>query len=79
MRPVMVTEEPTGPLFGLRLPIVVDAFTAKAAPLLGPPADVVTTTGPLDVPGGTATTIAVALQLEMAVAGVPLNVTVLVP
>src|SRR5437667_12909924 len=51
--------------------------TAKATALLAKPLTV-TTTFPVVAPAGTGTTMLVALQL-VGVAGVPLNVTVLVP
>lgn len=73
--PVMVTEVPTGPDVGLRLVIV--GVTVKETPLLATPPNV-TTTLPVVAPPGTGTTIAPPLQLE-GVAGVPLNVTVLLP
>jgi len=77
--PEIVTVDPIGPLSGVRLVIVVDGFTVKATPLLGPPAGVVTTTGPFVAPAGTITTIDDELQLETTDTGVPLKVTVLLP
>jgi hypothetical protein len=56
---------------------VMDRRTAKLTPLLAVP-PTVTTTFPVVAPVGTAATMLVALQL-VAVAAVPLNVTVLVP
>jgi hypothetical protein len=50
----------------------------KGRPLLGTP-PTVTTTFPLVAPVGTWTMICVLLQLEITVAAVPLNVTVLEP
>jgi hypothetical protein len=76
--PVIVTTDPTVPVVGFKLVIPgAVAETVKAAPLLAtPPA--VTTTLPLVAPGGTGTTMLVALQL-VGVAAVPLNVTELAP
>lgn len=51
--------------------------TVKVTPLLDPPA-VVTTTLPVDAPVGTVASMVVLFQL-VAVAGIPLNVTVLDP
>jgi len=73
--PVMVTVAPTAPVVGLRL--VIAGVTMKFMPLLVKP-PTVTTTLPLAAPGGTVTVIAGSLH-EVDVAGVPLNVTVLVP
>src|SRR5260370_20577973 len=75
--PVMVTEVPAGPIFGLR-PVRTGAFvTVKATPLLASP-PTVTTTFPVVAPRGTSAVIFVALQL-VGEAAVPLNVTVLSP
>ena len=52
-------------------------MTVKVTPLLGCPATVATT-GPVVAPAGTEVRIAAALQL-LGIAGVPLNVMVLVP
>jgi hypothetical protein len=73
--PAIVTGVPAMPNGGDKLEIV--GGTVKLTPLLGSPATV-TTTLPVVVPAGTGTTMLVALQL-VGVAGVPLNVTVLVP
>ncbi|OLC92742.1 MAG: hypothetical protein AUH86_18140 [Acidobacteria bacterium 13_1_40CM_4_58_4] len=67
-----------GPEVGLRLVMLGVGITVKAAPLLGTP-PTVTTTGPVVAPAGTGTMMLVALQFEIVVAGVPLNVTVLDP
>src|ERR1019366_7217402 len=78
--PAIVTDVPTDPAAGARLVIPGGAggtVTVKFAPLLAWP-PTVTTTFPVAAPAGTLTTIPVALQL-IGVAGVPLNVTVLVP
>jgi hypothetical protein len=75
--PVIVTEAPTGPEFGLKLVMLGGGMTVKTTPLLATP-PTVTTTFPAVAPAGTGTTILVALQL-IGVAAVPLNVTVLVP
>jgi hypothetical protein len=73
--PVMVTEAPMGPEAGERLLMLGN--TVNVTPPLGTPLTV-TTTGPVVAPAGTGTLIEVAAQV-VGVAGVPLNVTVLVP
>src|SRR5882724_10891819 len=73
----METEPPTGATVGERLVIPGPDPTVNMIPLLATPFTV-TTTGPVVAPVGTGATIDVALQL-VGVAGVPLNVTVLVP
>jgi hypothetical protein len=76
--PVIVTVAPTSPEVGFRLVILgTGSVTVKPTPLLATP-PTVTTTFPVVVPTGTVTTMLVALQL-VAVAAVPLNLTVLVP
>jgi hypothetical protein len=76
--PLIVTAAPTAPDAGLRLLIAgAAAVTVKVTPLLGTPLTV-TTTLPAVAPLGTVTVMPVALQL-LAVAGVPLNFTVLLP
>src|SRR5579864_4924046 len=76
--PVIVTEVPTAPELGERLVMLgVELLTVKLTPLLATP-PTVTTTFPVVAPLGTGATMLVALQL-VAVAVVPLNVTVLVP
>ena len=77
LKPVMVTDVPTGPDVGLRLEMLGGVVTVKATPLLARP-PTVTTTFPVVAPVGTGTPMLVALQL-VGVAVVPLNVTVLVP
>jgi hypothetical protein len=76
--PVIVTDVPGEPEVALKL--VMDGggkMTEKLTPLLAIP-PTVTTTGPLVAPLGTVT--AMLLELHVATdAGVPLNVTVLVP
>jgi len=74
--PVMVTKVPTGPEAGLKLAIVI-GVTVKPTPLLTFP-PTVTNTLPVVAPAGTGAVMLVSLQL-VGVAGVPLNVTVLVP
>jgi hypothetical protein len=56
---------------------VTSVSTIKVLPLLANP-PTVTTTGPVVAPVGTVAMMLVVLQL-VEVAGVPLNVTVLVP
>jgi len=73
--PVIVTGVPPAPLVGDRL--VMLGATVKLNPLLAVP-PTVTTTLPLFAPEGTVATIDVGLQ-PVAVAAMPLNVTVLVP
>jgi hypothetical protein len=73
--PEMVTEVPTGPDAADKP--VTFGVTVKASPLLATLATV-TTTLPLVAAAGTVTTTEVALQ-PVAVAAVPLNVTVLLP
>src|SRR4029077_2033893 len=77
--PVIVTDVPTSPRGGLRLATVGGGGAArvKVRPLLGCP-PTVTTTFPVVAPLGTGTPMLVALQL-VGVAGVPLNVTALLP
>jgi hypothetical protein len=74
----MVTEAPTNPDVGFK-PVMLGAGTVTVKPtalLATPPT--VTTTLPVVAPAGTVTRMLVALQL-VAVAAIPLNVTVLVP
>src|SRR5215471_14534638 len=73
--PLMVTDVPTGPEVGDRLPM--PKVTVKLTPLLAVP-PTVTTTLPVVAPLGTGATILVLLQL-VGVAAVPLNVIVLLP
>jgi hypothetical protein len=73
--PVMMTETPTAPEAWLKL--VIAGATENTDPLLATP-DTVTTTLPVDAPAGTVTVMLVALQ-ALAVAAVPLKVTVLLP
>jgi hypothetical protein len=75
--PVMVTDAPTAPEVSERLVMPGAETTVKLLPLLDAP-DTVTTTFPLVAPLGTVAAMLVALQL-VAVAVVPLNLTVLVP
>lgn len=75
--PVIVTAAPTAPVVIDKLVILGAATTVKLFPLLAVPYTV-TTTFPVVAPLGTVATILVALQL-VAVAVVPLNLTVLVP
>ena len=72
--PLISTVVPSGPATGLNEPIA--GVTVKDAPPLGVPSTV-TTTGPVVAPAGTVTEIEVSLQ-SLAVAPVPLKVTVLV-
>ncbi len=74
--PVIVTEVPTGPEVGDKL-VILGAVTVKLTPLLARP-PTVTTTFPVAAPKGTGATIFVAAQL-VAVAAMPLKLTVLVP
>jgi hypothetical protein len=76
--PLIVTDAPANPDVGFRLVMLgPGAVTVKLTPLLAtPPA--VTTTFPVVAPAGTTAPMLVALQL-VAVAAIPLNVTVLVP
>lgn len=75
--PVIVTGVPTSPAVGFRLPMLGAGGTVKATPLLDTP-PTVTTTLPLLAPAGTGATMLVELQV-VGVAGVPLNVTLLLP
>jgi hypothetical protein len=77
LAPVMVTEVPVDPEAGEMLVILGAATTVKLLPLLATP-ETVTTTFPVVAPVGTVATMLVALQL-VAVAAVPLNLTVLDP
>ena len=73
--PLIVTEEPTAPEVGDRLPIAGVGKTVNAEPLLDTPL-AVTTTLPVVAPLGTTATIDEPLQLVIDVAAVPLNLTV---
>src|SRR5208337_4161288 len=76
--PVIVTDAPTNPDVGFKLVMPgAGTVTVKLTPLLASP-PTVTTTFPVVAPAGTGATMLVALQL-VAVAAVPLNLTVLVP
>ena len=75
--PVIVREAPTGPDEGLRLEILGVGVTVKVTLLLATP-PTITTTLPDVAPTGTGATMLLADQL-VAVAVVPLNLTVLVP
>ena len=76
--PVIVTDVPISPDVGFKLVMLgAGTVTVKLTPLLATP-PTVTTTLPVVAPAGTSTTTLVALQL-VAVAAIPLNVTVLVP
>ena len=75
--PVMVTEAPIAAEVGERLVILGAGTTVKLTPLLDL-LETFTTTLPVVAPDGTVATMLVALQL-VALALVPLNVTVLVP
>src|SRR5271170_329398 len=76
--PVIVTFAPTNPDVGFK-PVMLGPgeVTVKLTPLLATP-PIVAMTFPVVAPAGTVTTMLVTLQL-VAVAAVPLNVTVLVP
>jgi hypothetical protein len=74
--PVIVTDDPIAPVDGDR--VVMPGATVKVLPALAIP-PTVTTTLPVVAPAGTTATIEVALQLEIVVAVVPLNLTVLLP
>lgn len=77
LEPVIVTDAPTGPDVGERLVMCGVGSTVKETPLLDL-LETVTTTLPVLAPDGTVATMLVALQL-VAVARVPLNLTVLLP
>src|ERR1700675_2928592 len=64
-------------LLGVAHRLLMTGATVKVTPLLSPP-PVCTTTGPVVAPLGTGAVMLVALQL-LGVAGVPLNLTVLLP
>jgi hypothetical protein len=74
--PVIVTDDTMAPVDGDR--VVMPGATVKSLPALAVPLTV-TTTFPVVAPVGTTATIEVAPQLEIVVAVVPLNLTVLVP
>jgi hypothetical protein len=74
--PAIVTVVPAAPEVGERPEII--AGTVNVMPLLATPL-AVTTTLPLVAPVGTTALIDVLLQLEIEVAAVPLNATVLLP
>jgi hypothetical protein len=71
--PLMVTEVPTGPKFGLRLVMLAAGVTVKTTPLLGTP-PTFTSTLPVVAPDGTGAVMLVSLQFEARV-WTPLNVT----
>jgi len=72
--PAITIDEPTAPLFGVRLVMVGVGITVKLTPLLAtPPA--VTTTFPVVAPVGTVAVMLVPVQV-VVVAVVPLKVTV---
>lgn len=75
--PAIVTDAPTAPELGVNVVMLGAATTVNAFPALATP-DTVTTTLPVVAPAGTVAAMLVALQL-VAVAVVPLNLTVLVP
>ncbi len=75
--PVIVTAAPTAPVVIDRLVILGAATTVKLEPLLAL-LETVTTTLPVVAPEGTVVTILVGVQV-VAVAVVPLNLTVLLP
>jgi hypothetical protein len=75
--PVIVTEVPNAPEFGLRLAMFGVVCTVNVTPLLATP-PTVTSTLPEVAPSGTGATMLVAVQL-VGVAVVPLKDTVLVP
>src|SRR3989442_1081230 len=76
--PAIVTDAPTNPEAGFKLVMLgAGTVTVKLTALLATP-PTVTTTLPVVAPAGTGTTMLVALQL-VAVAAVPLNLTVLDP
>ena len=76
--PEIVTDIPTAPKVGDKLPILGVGFTVKLFPLLAIP-PTVTTTLPVVAPVGTDALIDVALHEVIVVALVPLNCTVLLP
>jgi len=78
LAPEIVTEEATAPEVGDKLVMDGAGTTVNVTPLLAF-ALTVTTTVPVVAPVGTIATIELALQLEIVVAVVPLNLTVLVP
>jgi len=76
--PAIVTGVPTNPEVGFKLAMLgAGTVTVKLTPLLATP-PTVTTTLPVVAPAGTDTMMLGALQL-VAVAAIPLNLTVLVP
>jgi hypothetical protein len=75
--PVIVTAAPTAPVVIDRFVMLGAETTVKLLPLLAT-LETVTTTLPVVAPEGTVTAMLVTLQL-VAVAVVPLNLTVLVP
>ena len=76
--PLIVTAVPAAPDVGFKIVILgAGIVTIKLTPLLAT-LPTVTTTFPLVAPAGTEAAMLVALQL-VAVAAIPLNVTVLVP
>ncbi len=74
---MIITDVPRGPEVGLKLVMLGVGRTVKATALLAKPLTV-TTTFPVVAPAGTGRTMLVGPQL-VGVAGVPLNVTVLMP
>src|SRR5207249_10053153 len=76
--PLIVTVVPTGPLEGAKLVMVGGFVTVKELLLVAVPSGVVTLTGPVVAPAGTAAEICVA-EFTVKVAVVPLNFTEVAP
>ena len=72
--PATVIDDPTAPVFGLRLVMLGAEVMVKDLPALAIPPAAVTTTLPVVAPVGTVATMLLALQL-VTVAAVPLNFT----
>ena len=79
LAPLIVTDEPLGPLAGAKLVIAGGATTVKMPALVAVPPGVVIAMGPLAAPAGTTAVIRRPLLLMVNVALVPANVTLVVP
>lgn len=79
LAPLIVTEEPLGPLIGAKPVIAGGGTTLKIPALVVVPPGVVIAMGPLAAPAGTTAVILLPLLLIVNVALVPANVTLVVP
>jgi hypothetical protein len=75
--PVIVTDVPTGPLWGVKLVMVGGDITVKSVLLVAVPPGVVTATRPVVAPEGTVARICIPFTVKLA--AMPLNVTAVAP